>query len=105
MKIIILLLTLSYLSGCNKEKKPGQQNQKDTLSNTQSTSNSNTPQGADDKHSETQSSLSNIEYGINKLPADLKNYEGKIVEMAKWEDKLEQHSIYNRNLGKIIRQR
>ncbi|HEY3250466.1 MAG TPA: hypothetical protein VGK25_05055 [Ignavibacteria bacterium] len=95
MKTIILLLVLTLISGCSKvQKKPEtSETKKDTTSQIQS-STSTVPQGANDNNEQTKPALINVEYGISKLPTGLSGYEGKIMAMAKWEDKLGANVVF-----------
>jgi hypothetical protein len=99
MKLLpVLLITLVIALGCNKEQKStrSEENKKDTITNQQNTSQTKTdPQNASNTDGQNNSSiLTNIEYGISKLPPTLKDYEGKIVAMAKWDDKLGANALF-----------
>jgi len=99
MKLLpVLLITLIIAFGCNKEQKTSStgENKKDTIANQQNNSQTKSdPQNANNNNVENNSSsLTNIEYGISKLPPILKNYDGKIVAMAKWEDKLGRNVLF-----------
>jgi hypothetical protein len=95
MKLLFaLFVSLAVFTGCGKNKTDDSATKKD--STTQNTnSNTTTPQNAGDtknpvdtSNSGSSSSLINIEYGVSALPPTLKGYNGSIVAMAKWEDKL-----------------
>ena len=97
MKLLIIILAVFILaSGCNKEQKTAIENKKDTTAATQNNNQTQTdPQNANNTGGNTGSaSLTNIEYGISKLPPGLKDYDGKIVAMAKWEDKMGSNVIF-----------
>jgi len=93
MKLIsVLLLALVLLFGCNKEQKNSTTEETKKDSTTAQQKNAQTksdPQNASNPDGQNNApAISKIEYGISKLPSSLKDYEGKIVAMAKWEDKL-----------------
>jgi hypothetical protein len=94
--IIIMLAAFLILSGCSKEQKTTTETKKDTSSSQQNNKQTQTdPQNANNTGGNSGSTgLVNVEYGISKLPAGLKNYEGKIVAMAKWEDKTGANLIF-----------
>lgn len=93
MKLLsVLLITFIIAAGCNKGQRNNTagENKRDTVSSRQDNSQTKTdPQSANNNDAGSNSSgLTNIEYGISKLPPALKDYDGNVVAMAKWEDKL-----------------
>jgi hypothetical protein len=97
MKLLFaLFVSLAIFTACGKNNKTNYSGMKKD-STTQSTGGSTTdPQNAEDTKSPAadtsdpgaSSSLTNVEYGVSTLPPTLKGYNGSIVAMAKWEDKL-----------------
>lgn len=85
-----ILIALSFFFSCGKKEdvktsSPGKDttaSQKQVAETKTDTTNQNPGE------TNTNTSLSNIEYGISKLPPTLTGYAGEIVAMAKWEDKL-----------------
>lgn len=94
-QFLALAVIIILFSACTRDNKTT-----DTGTKKDSTRQNNTgkntatdPQNAGDtKSSNTKdtiiSSLINVEYGISRLPPTLKGYNGSIIAMAKWEDKL-----------------
>jgi len=91
MKLLsILLITFILASGCNKEQKinKSEEQKKDSSKLTQQNNSQVNAPGNSGSGESKSVALANIEYGISKLPKALKDYEGNIVAMAKWDDKL-----------------
>ncbi|HJY64573.1 MAG TPA: hypothetical protein VJ455_10490 [Ignavibacteria bacterium] len=98
MKIIPLIILIVLFFGCTKEQKTTQTTdaKKDSAvekPKTEQTTKTN-PKGAGDDTTKPQTSFSNVEYGISKLPPTLTGYQGKIVAMAKWEDKMGANVVF-----------
>ncbi len=93
-QFLALAAMIILFSACNKDNKTTDTvTKKDSSSQNNTNKNTNAdPQNAGDTKTPAAdisgSSLTNVEYGISKLPPSLKGYEGNIVAMAKWEDKL-----------------
>lgn len=89
---IIIALTTLFIFSCGKrEEMKTSSPAKDTVSSQKQVSETKTDmnnQKINDDGTVSTSSLTNIEYGISKLPPTLKGYKGEIIAMAKWEDKL-----------------
>lgn len=92
MKSLIVLLFIFILAGCTRERKITEKPEtkkidSDTLQK-QDIQKPESKAPVKDTASQPESGLTNIRYGISKLPPSLKNYKGKIVAMVQWEDKL-----------------
>jgi len=89
MKILLIILLLIFILACSKEQKTTPDAKKDSVPEKPKAEQitKTALQNAGSDSTKPESSISKIEYGISKLPATLTGYQGKIVAMAKWEDK------------------
>jgi hypothetical protein len=97
MKLITILLAVIIIaSGCNREQKSSHSDEqkKDSSKLTQQNNSQVNAQGNGSSGESQSSGIKNIEYGISKMPSLLKDYDGKIVAMAKWDDNMGSNVVF-----------
>jgi hypothetical protein len=91
MKLIIVLLAAIIIAlGCNRDQKSSQseEQKKDSSKLSQQNNLQVNAQGNGSSGESNSSGIKNIEFGISKLSRSIIDYEGTIVAMAKWDDKM-----------------